>query len=168
MRKDLIKLLEISDVEQRICSVLMSRGYIRVINKEKGLMYSNISLTTKAKNLVNKPLDIPEGFIKKYRYLFPAGKKSTPSEVLEKMSTIFKEYSYISNLEDTVISATERYLNTVTDVTYCEKAGNFINKQLKGNCNRSTLREYMEMIIEEAEELQNDLENSTTFGNELL
>lgn len=156
MKKEINKLIKTADVEARIISVLLSRGYVRIIDKKKSLKYSNISLTKKGRVLIKDDIDISPEFIKKYRFMFPPGKKSTEREVTEKMKDIFREYSEngdSKNLEKLVLEATDRYINNVSDPTFCEKAGNFISRQMPGGSIRSTLREYIELVLEEEKDM---------------
>ena len=81
-----------------------------------------------------------DGFIDEYRSMFPVGKKSTPAEVKDKMGILFSE---LDITEEQVINATKHYLSTVSNPTFCEKAGNFISKLVDGT-RRSTLREFLE------------------------
>lgn len=123
-----------SDVQSRVCAILLLLQRAELNDKYGDLKYANLTIIGDDETIFS------EGFIEEYRSLFPVGKKSTEGEVKHKLSILFSE---VDTTEEQVLNATKHYLSTVTNLTYCEKAGNFISKQAEGTM-RSTLREFLE------------------------
>lgn len=121
-------------MQHRVCAILLLLQKAELIDENGELKYSNLTL------FGDDVFIFEDGFIEEYRSLFPVGKKSTPAEVKDKMNVLFTEMDVT---EDQVINATKHYLSTVSNPTFCEKAGNFISKIVDGT-RRSTLREFLE------------------------
>lgn len=129
--KDVITLLKNKENEAIIVKALYIHGKVS-LQKRKMFTYANIS---------KKVIDITVE-AETYRSLFPPNKKSSSKEVVQKLQKFLEEND--SYDMDDIMRATKSYLSQLTDVTYCEKAGNFISKRIEGNVERSTLLEYLE------------------------
>jgi hypothetical protein len=153
MRKEIEKILNLPDVEKTVSGYLISMGFC----KADQLKYEELVLTEQGRTSIKSKDVLPDPvFIKRYRDLFPAGKKSSEEDVTGKMSIVLKKYT-----EEEVIAATELYFSKLSDSTYSETASYFISKKLPDGV-RSTLREYLELIKESS------LEIKAGFGQELL
>lgn len=143
MRKDLVNILSSEKIQHRVVALLIGLGYAELKEGEE-YIYKNLKFTKEGRDLISSSVVIDPEFIKEFRSLFPPGKKSSETEVTDKMRVLFLEYP---NLEpEKVIEATNYYLSTVSEQTFCEKAGNFISKQLKSGATRSTLREFLQEL----------------------
>lgn len=141
MRKEIEKILNLPEVEKTVSGYLISMGYC----KADQLKYEQLILTEEGRASIKSKEVLPDpAFIKKYRELFPVGKKASEEDVTAKMSIVLKKYT-----EEEVIAATELYFSKLNNVTYSETASYFISKKIDGGV-RSTLREYLELIKEDS------------------
>lgn len=151
MRKDIQKLLELPEIQNRVSSILIARDLVRGVSADNssGFFYTELTVTKKGLEAIKEGVEIPDKFITEMRTAFPIGKRSSSDEVKAKLTSLLFENPAIQ-LED-IKAAYELYLSRVADLTYCEKAGNFISKQEKGSV-RQTIKEYLEEVREEPEE----------------
>lgn len=124
-------------MEQAVCATLITMGYC-----EGELKYSKLKIMPKGAEKLRFTRIVSDEFVIKYRSLFPPGKRSTHDEVMDKFAILFSESDYT---EEIILDATTMYLESVNDLRFCEKAGNFISKRENGTV-RKTLLEYIELL----------------------
>jgi len=160
MNKHLLELLKLDYIQQRVSSILLATNYVKIIDNTKPNSYSNLAITDEGFKLLNIHSDVNAVFIVKYRNKFPAGKKSTPDEVKSKLINFKLENPSIT--EDDILKATDIYLDTLESERFCEKAGNFISKRMGNGVIRSTLSEYIEILKQQEEKIDD------SYGNDLI
>lgn len=146
----------------RIAQTLLSIESVRkeiTLLQSLGLLNSSLIITQQGEQIVTsleelfrktKPKDGVDNLgadyltkIKEYRELFPANKKSSTSEIVNKFSKLLNKQPDIT--WNDVIEATKLYLSEQQDDKYRMKAGNFIMVQRGGN-DIYTLSEFIERI----------------------
>jgi hypothetical protein len=140
MKKEILKLLQLPEMEKAVCATLITQGYC-----SGELKYGALKVTVKGADKIRFTRLISDEFVTEFRNLFPPGRKASFEEVMSKLSDLFSENDYT---EEMVISATTMYLGSLNNLMYCEKAGNFISKR-EGGTIRSTLKEYIELLSDE-------------------
>lgn len=166
MNKSIKKLLMLNDIQERVVGILLSRGLVKIKDSKSSKKYTNISITSSGANAIKSEVELPLTFINEYRQLFPPRKKSSAVEVQDKLTLLYHEIGgNIVQFSSVVLKATSRYIDQLDDPTYCEKAGNFISRELKGSVTRSTLKEYIELNEDDSNETT---KSNLGFGNELI
>lgn len=142
-KKELFKLVLDKETFSHLAYLLMSLDLIKIPDKEDPNL-SRLVLTAKGKEILkSKTLSIDPAFIRKYRSLFPVGKKGDASLTAQNLAWLLSNYDFT---EDQIIKATNSYLGTVDNMRYCQQADLFIYKTLPGGAIRNTILTFLEEL----------------------
>lgn len=141
MKKELIKLLETEEMQNRVGGLLVAKGYAKKINHTKGFKYSNLELTKDGSSEIGKSekIDISDEWLDNFRSLFPEGRKGNKAIIKEKAQRFMIENE--CSLED-IQAALTRYIR-VTDPQYVCRANNFFYKKEPGQEEESYCEEFL-------------------------
>lgn len=155
MRKDVIRLIK--TIEKQVISILLVKGYVTLTDPNGEYKFSNISITSDGKKKINAPsVTVDVGKVEEYRSLFPTGKKGPPKTVKDRLERYLGDNNCTM---DEVISATEYYINNVSNLDYCISAHYFLYKTEKSGETVSRIDEYMEIENQETETIDWTNEN---------
>lgn len=130
MRKDIIEVL--NNCEDVLVPILIGRGFLRLITPKKGFKWSNTKVTDKGKELLKKTYTpIPDGWMEKYREIWPSEFRSSPKEIEGKLRKFQNEYPDLEATYDEILQAAQAWVQQ-NDPPFCGTASNFFHKVDKG------------------------------------
>jgi hypothetical protein len=150
-KKEFLRLLQHKEVYPQVLELLVELGLIKIrnLNQQDGStkMSLRMTLTQLGREYAQAGnVDLDPIFVREYRNLFPSGKKGDGKLVLDNLGWLFTHYDYT---KDQIIKATENYIKTVDNKTYCQQADFFIYKNLEGGIIRNTILTFLEELEDE-------------------
>lgn len=142
--------------QRQVIQSLVALGDLEIIDPKGAVRWENTKTTDKA--LIESgaagenPVD--PNFLKEYRSVWPAGCKSTPKEVRNKMARFRLENPEVTDEE--IIEAAKRHVNMKG--RYCGYAGYFLYKRTDDG-ERSLITEYLEDSFEDNTDTYFDLDD---------
>lgn len=156
MRKNITKL--ISNLGDRIIPILLANDYVRLVDKKKGHIYSNLVITPLGKKLIGyeaaSSLNIPDEWIEKYRDLFPRQRRSHPQAIKDKMNRFVEDHGIYSL--DEFYKAAKMYTRDQASSKFVCSADHFFYKYDKDGTMRSYCLQYLNILEEEEQENQSE------------
>lgn len=139
MRKDLEKLINI--VQDRVVSILITKGYVRLLDKDGPYKFSNVEVTTLGKQQLPLTIKVSDDEIREYMNLWPPGFRSTLGKVKQKLSRFMNEHE--CTMEEIKLAA-QKWLRD-KESPYHGKADFFFYKEEKDG-EESRCEEYLDLI----------------------
>lgn len=139
MNKEIIKLIKI--VENQIVSILLVHGYIELIDTTGPYKFSNIRVSIKGEDALDKHYLVTDSQVQEYRLLWPIGYRGSNKLVKEKMERFILENECTF---EQIMLAAKKYLK-VWDTPYHGKAQFFFYKIENGE-EISRAEEYLDDI----------------------
>jgi hypothetical protein len=140
-KKEILRLILDPEVFSHLSYLLISLDLVTIPNKEEPSI-TRLVLTKKGKEILkSKTLSIDAAYVRKYRSLFPVGKKGDANLTAQNLGWLFANHDVTS---EQILKATELYLGTVDDMKYCQQADLFIYKTLPGGAVRNTILTFLD------------------------
>lgn len=139
MNKELIKLIKI--IENQIVSILLVHNYVILIDSNGPYKFSNIRISTKGEDMLDKHHLVTDAQVQEYRLLWPVGYRGSNKAVKEKMERFISENECTF---EQILLATKKYLK-VWSTPYHGKAQFFFYKMENGE-EISRAEEYLDDI----------------------
>lgn len=139
MNKELIKLIRV--IENQVVSILLVHNYITLIDSNGPYKFSNIRISSKGEDALDKHHLVTDAQLQEYRVLWPVGYRGSNKLVKEKMERFISENECTF---EQIIVATKKYLK-VWNTPYHGKAHFFFYKMENGE-EISRAEEYLDDI----------------------
>lgn len=136
MRRDIRILL--LDNQEDILNILITKGLI----EEGAESFTNAKITKRGREKITKTVDVPKAFLDAFRDLYPAGHRSTESEIINTITSFSKYNPQVPLDWDKFLRAAEHYVEAKKN--FAGYAKYFFDKVISGE-HQFRILEYLEI-----------------------